>query len=613
MDRRSIEVLSPLVADQIAAGEVVERPGSVVKELVENALDAGATKIRLDIEAGGVRRIRVLDDGAGLDRAEVKTAFLRHATSKLRRIEDLDAMATFGFRGEALPSIAAVSRIRVHSRTQGEVSGTLLVLEAGKVVEHREAGCPVGTEVEVADLFFNTPARLKFLKKESTEASHCAEALVRLAALRPDVSFTMSHAGRTVRNLPRVEQVEERAQAMFGGEHMVRAQGEESAIKVQAILGPPEQSRAGAGSLYTFVNGRFVRDKTLLSAITQAFGGTLERGHYPLGLVAIDLPPGSFDVNVHPQKIEVRFADTQAVYRAVQHVVGSMVSRAVWSLGRLGLYVEEPAASPLQTETDPSQEPEENSAPRRFVPLPTAPHLPAFRPTAASDLARVSPAQVASTITPAAPPPTQLAFEPLATPGEPKRLRDLRYVGQARNMFLLLESEDELVIVDQHAAHERVTYERLRRELLTDGRLASQRLLSPVGLDLGPAEADRIEQLGEELATHGLEIARSGPDRISIHAVPAELSQSSPARLLADMVLAIEEGRKGSRSFDEEHVMATMACHGSIRAGKQLSPAEVTALLTQMEGIDFAGHCPHGRPVLTRLPWRELERRVHRG
>jgi DNA mismatch repair protein MutL len=207
----------------------------------------------------------------------------------------------------------------------------------------------------------------------------------------------------------------------------------------------------------------------------------------------------------------------------------------------------------------------------------------------------------------------QLSLEPESPQEKPSKLRDLRYIGQARTMFLLLESEDDLVIIDQHAAHERVTYERLRREFLAHGRLASQRLLSVVNVDLGPAEADRIEGFAEQLGRLGLEVSRSGPDRIGIHSVPAELFQSSPARLLADMVLALEEGRKGSRSLEEDHVVATMACHGSIRAGKQLSPAEVTALLTQMENIDFAGHCPHGRPVLTRLPWRQLERRVLRG
>ncbi|MCU0661135.1 MAG: DNA mismatch repair endonuclease MutL [Myxococcota bacterium] len=608
MDRHPIEVLSPLVADQIAAGEVVERPSSVVKELVENALDAGATKIRLDIEAGGVRRIRVLDDGAGLAADEVKTAFLRHATSKLRRIEDLDDVSTFGFRGEALPSIAAVSRISVRTRTREDIEGTLLVLQGGRVVEQRSAGCPVGTEIEVADLFFNTPARLKFLKKESTEASHCAEALVRLAALRPDVGFTMSHAGRTVRNLSRVERVEERVMAMFGGEHLVRAQGEEAGVKVLAILGPPELSRAGAGSLYTFVNGRFVRDKTLLPAIAQAFGGTLQRGQYPVGLVAIDMPPGSFDVNVHPQKTEVRFAEPQAVFRAAHRVIGQMVASAVWSLGSLGLRVKE-EATPLRNEP-PSvpREPTFGFEEHRLVPPP-----PAVRPEPVLPAPSPRPRVTDPPPGEAPPQPLQLGLEPQPQTNHPTRLRDLRYIGSARSTFLLLEADDELVIIDQHAAHERVTYERLQRELTATGRLSSQRLLTAVNLDLGPAEADRIEELSEQLGRHGLEVSRTGPDRIGIHAVPAELALSSPARLLADMVLALEEGRKGSRSLDEDHLLATMACHGSIRAGKQLSPAEVTALLSQMESIDFAGHCPHGRPVLTRLPWRELERRVHRG
>jgi DNA mismatch repair protein MutL len=285
-----------------------------------------------------------------------------------------------------------------------------------------------------------------------------------------------------------------------------------------------------------------------------------------------------------------------------------MVASAAWSLGNLSLRVEEAEAprpdEPPAVPLDPSCGVEEH----RLVPPP-----PAARPDPVLPAGSPRPRAPEPPLAPAPTQPLQLGLEPDPQASKPTRLRDLRYIGQARTTFLLLEADDELVIVDQHAAHERVTYERLRRELAATGRLHSQRLLTVVNLDLGPAEADRIEELAEQLGRHGLEVSRTGPDRIGIHAVPAELAASSPARLLADMVLALEEGRKGSRSLEEDHVVATMACHGSIRAGKQLSPAEVTALLAQMESIDFAGHCPHGRPVLTRLPWRELERRVHRG
>ncbi len=628
MERRSIEILDKTTADQIAAGEVVERPGSVVKELVENSLDAGATKIQLDIDAGGVGRIRVLDNGEGISRDEVKTAFLRHATSKMRRIEDLENVATFGFRGEALPSIASVSRLTVRTRRASEVAGYQLVLEGGKVVEESDAGCPVGTEIEVLELFFNTPARLKFLKKESTEASHCADALVRAAAVRPDVTFQMRSSGRMVREMPRVEKIEERVSMMFPKERLVRASGKEHGIDVLAVLGPPETARAGALSLFTYVNGRFVRDKVLLRALTQAFGGTLESGRYPSGLLSITLPPGSIDVNVHPQKIEVRFADTDTVYRAVSRVVGEIAARGAWSF----------ASHPADRAEEAEPRPYQTTSPRTFgrlTPPPTAttrsiPQMemparsaqtapafatPNFEETSSLDLSSDSSPREAADLAASS-----------SESGEPRQpwldiasnlksgalMSNLRYIGQTQNLFLLFEDEDDLVIVDQHAAHERVTYERLR-SAYAKGTIPSQRLLMPHPIDLGPVDADRILTLSDDLMKLGMEVTRSGPDRITIHQIPAELSDASPDRLLADMVLALEEGRKGSKGEWAEKVLSTMACHNSIRAGRAVDVREIDALLKQMDETEFKGHCPHGRPVLTRIPFREIRRKLGRG
>lgn len=594
MSTATIRILERLVADQIAAGEVVERPGSIVKELVENSLDAGATRIQLDVDAGGVGRLRVLDDGAGIRAEEVELAFERHATSKIRSLADLDHVPSFGFRGEALPSIASVSRVTVRTRTRDSLAGTLVRIEAGTVVERREVGAPVGTEIEVRDLFFNTPARLKFLKREGTEQSHCSEALVRLALLRPDVAFAMKAGGRAVRELPRVERIEERVAGLFGGESLARARGEESAVGVLAILGPPERARAGAGSLYTYVNGRFIRDKALLGAVTQAFGGTLERGRYPVGLIALDVPRAGVDVNVHPQKTEVRFADAQAVYRAVVRVVGDMVSRAVWSFGRSDLpdAVAEPTGEPV-----PADEPYAPAG--RLVPEP-----PRRQPAARLPERPVAAAPSRSSLWPE----TEAAAPETGT-GSFSRME---YVGQARGLFLVFDDADDLVIVDQHAAHERITYERLKKELASGG-IATQRLLMPHNVDLGPADAERIAALADDLLRLGLEVERSGPDRVAIRAVPAELAGAAPDRLLAEIVLALEEGRSGSRGDADERALATMACHGSLRAGRAVQAAEARALLQQMDGIDFAGHCPHGRPALTRFAWREIRRRLGRG
>ncbi|MCP4675564.1 MAG: DNA mismatch repair endonuclease MutL [Deltaproteobacteria bacterium] len=602
MTEVGIQLLDGLVADQIAAGEVVERPGSVVKELIENSLDAGATRIQLDIDTGGTARIRVLDNGAGIPEPQVRLAFERHATSKIRRLEDLEGVGTYGFRGEALPSISSVSKMTIRTRTADDVAGTMLRLEGGKVIDQREVGCPVGTDIEVADLFFNTPARLKFLKRASTEASHSSEALVRLAACRPDVSFIMTSGGRRIRDLPRVERIEERISSMFGRESLVRAEGQEGGVNVLAVLGPPERARAGAGSLYTYVDGRFIRDKTLLRAVTQAFGGTLESGRYPVGLIRLSMPPGSFDVNVHPQKTEVRFVDAQIVYRAVVRVVGEMVSRAAWTLG--GDQSSKIAEVPEDLHTSP--EPYRPSG--RLVPPPVNAGA-----TAPSNF----PSPPRGEAGREAPPPIQ-DNQPLPhiastdeDNGTPGRFTDLEYIGQAKGLFLLFESGDELVIIDQHAAHERVVYERLRTQL-GSGQILSQRLLVPHNVDLGPADAERIVRLGARLERLGLEVAQSGSDRVTIHAVPAELVDASLDRLLADMVIALEERRDDSRGDMEDGVLARMACHSSLRGGRLVQRAEARALLEQMEQVDFAGHCPHGRPVLAQIPWSEIRRRVGR-
>ncbi len=605
MSEPQIRVLDRVVADQIAAGEVVERPASIVKELVENAIDAGASRIQVEVDGGGISRLRVLDNGRGMRADEVALAFTRHATSKITGIGDLAEVATYGFRGEALPSIAAVSRVAIRTRTADSVSAAVLELEGGEVVGRREAGAPVGTDVEVRDLFYNTPARLKFLKREATEAGHAAEAVVRLSLVRPEVSFALFAGGRRTRELTRAERVEERVASLFPGERLARVAGSESGIDVLAVLGPPERARAGAGSLYTYVNGRYIRDRALLGAVARSFGGTLEHGRYPAGLISLRLPSGAFDVNVHPQKIEVRFVDPRAVQQAVSRIVGELAGRAVWALGTTDLdqgaaatgAAEEAGAGGLAETASPY--------PDRARLVPPAPKPAALKP-------------VSIPLSAAAP------GGPVDLPGGPARpnagpgidsadagFSSLRFIGQAVGLFLLFEDENDLVIIDQHAAHERVTYGRLR-EQLARGRVASQRLLVPHMVELGPADAERIADLEEDLARLGLDVSRGGVDRIAVRAVPAELSSVSPDRLLAEAVLALEQGPEGSRGEREDHVLATMACHGSIRAGRCLDEREVRDLLEAMDRTDLSGHCPHGRPVLARIPWREIRRRVGR-
>ncbi|NLN62991.1 MAG: hypothetical protein GX146_08945 [Myxococcales bacterium] len=468
----------------------------------------------------------------------------------------------------------------------------------------------MGTDIEVRDLFFNTPARLKFLKAEGTEGGHCAEALVRLALMRPHIAFKMTSNGRTVRAYHRTQSVAERLHHVFPGEALGKAQGTELGVEVLALLTAPEKARPGAGNLYTYVNGRFVRDRALLRAVSQAFGGTLGAGRYPSGLVALTLPPGSFDINVHPQKTEVRFSDPQAVFRAVSRVVGTMVARTIWS--QMPQHADVPA--PHQSSDVPVPRPftsaahtaeprtsatATHSAPRPFpAPAPSAPRpFPAPGPQPAAPAAR-TPQQTAL--------PASGAHDPKAHP-----YSRLPYLGQAQGTFLLFDDTDDLVFIDQHAAHERVTYERLRQQH-QQGQVQTQRLLMPQHVDLGPAEADRILSMAPELERLGLTVEASGPERVAIRAVPAALGNAAPDRLLADMVLALEEHRAGSKGETDDHALATMACHASIRAGKILTADEVHALLRAMDAIDFAGHCPHGRPVAFRIPWSEIRRRVQR-
>jgi DNA mismatch repair protein MutL len=374
-----------------------------------------------------------------------------------------------------------------------------------------------------------------------------------------------------------------------------------------------------------------MRDKLLLRAVTQAFGGTLERGRYPVGVIALALPLGSFDINVHPQKTEIRFADPQAVLRAVVRVVGEMVKRATWAVEPSGAV----GVADAGKEIAPTNEPYRPAG--RLVPPPSDFAKASSR--SSSDIAGTSSRSSSDSATPTisyGDPSKLFACDsdpfkdaPQSDPApasadagqgadsldvfalEKKSFSDLTYIGQAKGLFLLLEGEDDLVIIDQHAAHERITYERLR-EQLTNGRIPAQQLLIPHNVDLGPADAQRIAGLEKELGRLGLDVTQSGPDRITVHAIPAELSDASPDRLLADMTIAIEQGREGSRGELEDKVLATMACHGSLRSGRTVNPAEAEALLNQMDTVDFAGHCPHGRPVLARIPWREIRRRVGR-
>lgn len=566
-----VQRLSAALANQIAAGEVVERPASAVKELLENSLDAGATRIEVALDGGGLGAITITDDGSGMSEADAILALERHATSKIREFDDLARIGTFGFRGEALPSIASVSRFRLTTRQAGQRGGTQITVSETGELRSVPIGCAEGTRVEAADLFFNVPARRKFLKSVATETAHVND-VVRSAALsRPDVTFVLTRDGKTTREYLRAASRHERAVALAQGEPLLPVRFSRGPLAVEAYLAPPERARAGANHLDVLVNGRPVRDLKLARAVAQAFGTMLDPGRYPYGVVYLDLPPGEVDVNVHPQKSEVRFADARAVYEALRFALER----------ELGGAFQGPAARPaIGSFVLRGQQPE----PRHRV----------------AEVVR----------------PASLAG-PTFTEDEPSLFKSvrfyagLRYVGQTRGTYLLCEGNDGLYVLDQHAAAERITFHTLRARFAARS-LPQQRLLVPETVALAPDEIAALEASEERLAALGFEVRAVSDNAVVIRSMPELLRTHDPKGLLID--LAAELARSGPRAFSDklDLILATMACHGSLRAGDAVSREEAEALLAALDDVDFSLHCPHGRPVLFRLGFDDIERKVQR-
>lgn len=632
----AIHVLPDDLANQIAAGEVVERPASVVKELLENALDAGARRIRVDIEAGGVELVRVADDGAGMDRDDARLAVLRHATSKLATADDLAAIRSFGFRGEALPTIASVSRFEMRTRKSGDPEGTLVRIEGGGAAEVAPAGCAAGTAVEVRDLFYNVPARRKFLKSTATESAKVSEVVEAAALGEPAVTLILARDGRVVSEWLRANSREERARQVFAGEELCTCIGERGPLRVEAYLSRPERARTGATWLALFVNGRPVRDRTLARSVALAYGSVLESGRYPVGVVYLELPYELVDVNVHPQKAEVRFADGRAVSDSLFKIVGNGV-RTAFGLPGAGTYpgkkqklFDEGAGPPANTwvfdtgpgvfdapAAPPAPAPTPAEAPQS--PLPARPPVQPMDGIApkAFETKVDEPPLPAPVIEPAttrpAPVPYPTAVELAAAAAQERKVvfGALRFVAQVRSTFFVCEGSDGLYLLDQHAAAERVTFHRLKKGF--DAReIASQKMLFPAIVTVTPSEAALVEERQDTIAQTGLDVRVTGATTVAVHAVPLLLVKASPERLLRDLL--DEVSHAGERAFSGaiDRAIATMACHGSLRAGDPVAPEEARALLAALDDVDFAGHCPHGRPVVMRIGWGELEHRVGR-
>ena len=622
--RRPIRDLPDELISQIAAGEVVERPASVVRELVDNALDAGATQVTVRLLAGGVRLIAVEDDGDGIPQDELPVALRRHATSKISNLTDLETVATMGFRGEALAAISSVSDMALLSRTANQATAFLLDARSGEL---RPVARSTGTTVEVKELFFSTPARRKFLKTDATELAHCVEAVRRHALARPDVGFAIWHEGKLVEQwrasfVPGQGDIQDalarRLADVLGDdfvEQSVAVQHREGAVTVTGRAGLPDAARSRADHQYSYVNGRFVRDKVLTHAARSAYEDVLHGHRQPVYALYVEIDPARVDVNVHPTKIEVRFRDSREVHQAVRHAVENALA-APRAAALVEALATGPASAPISEPNWPQAE-----IPRRQ----TAIYFEAPMAAAGNEVKDLQALWGSPSTTPAfvAPPWATPATAPV--PGTPPTpLPDApvwplgRAVAQLHGVYILAENQHGLVVVDMHAAHERIVYERLKTQVDATDRITSQPLLIPATFAATAEEVATAEASTDVLAMLGLEVTPFSPKTLAVRAVPTTLATASgfgdPVEL-ARSVLAELAAHDASTVVQRarNEILGTMACHGAVRANRRLTLDEMNALLRQMEVTERSDQCNHGRPTWRQLSMRELDSLFLRG
>jgi DNA mismatch repair protein MutL len=637
-----IRVMPDQLANQIAAGEVVERPSSVVKELVENSLDAEATRVEVEIEAGGTTLVRVTDDGTGMTAAEALLALKRHATSKIRSVADLRAIHTLGFRGEALPSIASVSQFELETRTRDRIEGVRVVVSGDGEPRLEAAGVPAGTRITVRELFYNVPARRKFLRAVATEAGRVSAELTRFALCYPHVHLRLVHNGRKVLDVAPERSLLNRVFAVLGRGVATRLHPVSLAmgIEVEGLVSDPGLHRPSAdGAMFTFVNGRFIRDRLVQHAVTAAYGNLIDRGRYPYVVLFLRAPPTEVDVNVHPAKSEVRFVKSGEVHEAIVRAIRLTLADAPWLKPGAG----RPAAAVPPV-------PAAAAALLAAAPRATQAALPLAATVALEDAPADVPPDVAvgagafAAAQPSgAPRPAlgqvlrELEFrdDGAAAPGAPAGhghghdprptgagagagaetpgtaggfFARMRYIGQAGRLFLLCETPDALHVIDQHAAHERVTYERLRT-WFREGGTPMQNLLFPAQLDVTPEEVQAVTAAEDVLARMGFDVACFGERTLAVRAVPALLSHVRTDTLVRDLVAELaEHGRPRALEDRVDAIAARMACHGSVRGGDLVTPQEAQELLKQLDRVDYRANCPHGRPVVVSHPFPTVAR-----
>ncbi|AVP96307.1 DNA mismatch repair endonuclease MutL [Ahniella affigens] len=613
-----IRQLPEQLINQIAAGEVIERPASVVKELVENAIDAGATRIEVELDGGGVKLVRIRDDGGGIAPDELPLALTRHATSKIGSLEDLESVQSMGFRGEALPSIASVSQFRIISRRRDDAHASMIEADNGRLSDVRPAQHPPGTTVEMRELFFNVPARRKFLKTERTELSHIEDQLRAMALARPEVGLHLKHAGRDLLRLSRAESIAERVDALLGESFLEQSLSIEhhvAGLSLHGFVGLPTAARSSADRQYFFVNRRLVKDRVIAHAVKQAYADVLFHGRYPTFVLFLDLDPTAVDVNVHPAKAEVRFREQRMVhdflFRSLHEALaqtraGQVSTQANTSM--LDRFGPAPVQSQLRVQDSLQGFAALYGERAPAALLTNAPGISADRRQFDS-LFSAEPHSAPAAI----PLPVGSAHD-VSTPVAEPDVPPLGYaLGQLHGVYLLAQNTHGLVLVDIHAAHERITYERMKSERAC-GTLPAQQLLVPIALTLSSRDVDAAEQHADELLQLGIEISRTGIDRLVIKRIPLALAEANVEALLRDVLAEYVEHEK-SRKLEEfqNELLATMACHAAIRANRRLSIPELNAILRQMEATERSGQCNHGRPTWVQLSMQDLDRLFLRG
>jgi len=593
-----IKILPENLANQIAAGEVVERPASVVKELIENAIDASATEILVDVEKGGKALVRVTDNGHGMKKDDAFLCLERHATSKVKSVDDLFALHSMGFRGEALPAIASVSRLRLTTRSVDEDSGWQIYAEGGTIRQAEAVGAAPGTVVEVRNLFFNTPGRRKFLRKDETEFGHIADVVSRLALSRADIHFRLSHNGRNILDAYRHSRLEERATLILGrqiaGDLIPVDADSANGEMLIGLIGAPGVSRSSTAQIYTYINGRFVRDRVVQHAILEAYRSLLEKRRYPVAVLFIDMPPENVDVNVHPTKHEVRFRNQQQVHDFIVSALREKLHRSSFDAAPAVGATANDRHSPTATPFGP--------APDHYASR-IQESLTAFNEKVAGR----------QTVSAVATVKGEMAGWSAGISGIHGMPDGWRLIGQYLNSYLICQANDELVLVDQHAAHERIGFERLRQQMANDG-IASQNLLFPVVIELEHRESTVLAEHLDDFARLGFEVEAFGGRSFTVKAVPALTADVDVERLVRDLAAELNEiGRAGKLDDEIERALSVIACHSMVRANQALSSTEMQQLLKDLAEIDFGSCCPHGRPVMYRLGKRAVEKFFHRG